>query len=377
MTVQRSFKRLVRARMAKTGESYTTARAQLLAGTDGKPSGARHWRCPHLACSDERIVERTGRGWEEWFDLLDSWGAESMGHTELARRIADRSTSMCSGGMRKRRHELRAIPRDAGVGSGSAAMDSSCRIEDRRGERRARRSWRSPIRRGGPRGCPTSCCPSDRCRSRRRRGSMWPAARPACSSRRGQGSGEVDDRRGALAAGRSGRTGAAQGLVARGVEGTQGRARARRSAGIREPAMTAAHEPRVLVDGLAYVESPRWHDGRLVVRPLGSAARSWPSTSTDATRRWPAARTASGGPSTGCPMAVCSLTGEGLRASSPTDRGRQHADLAELSDDWNEIVVDGRGNIYVNGGCDFDAGPGDPPGVHRVGHAGRFRRAGR
>jgi len=92
MTVQRSFKRLVRARMAKTGESYTTARAQLLAGADFKPSFVTSTDVdpiPHLVCSDERIVERTGRGWEEWFDLLDSWGAESMGHTELARRIAD------------------------------------------------------------------------------------------------------------------------------------------------------------------------------------------------------------------------------------------------------------------------------------------------
>lgn len=32
MTVQKSFKRLVRARMAKTGESYTAARARLFRG---------------------------------------------------------------------------------------------------------------------------------------------------------------------------------------------------------------------------------------------------------------------------------------------------------------------------------------------------------
>ena len=31
MTVQKSFKRIVRARMGKTGESYTTARSRLLA----------------------------------------------------------------------------------------------------------------------------------------------------------------------------------------------------------------------------------------------------------------------------------------------------------------------------------------------------------
>ena len=33
-----------------------------------------------------------------------------------------------------------------------------------------------------------------------------------------------------------------------------------------------------------------------------------------------------------------------------------HADLSGVGvNDFNEIVVDGRGNIYVNGGCDFDA----------------------
>ena len=41
-----------------------------------------------------------------------------------------------------------------------------------------------------------------------------------------------------------------------------------------------------------------------------------------------------------------------------------HADLSGVGvDDFNEIVVDGRGNIYVNGGCDFDPGEGDAPGI--------------
>ena len=86
MTVQKSFKRLVRARMAKTGESYTAARTQLLAGVEPGPD--QH-EVPWLACSEARIRERTGRGWEEWFDLLDSWGAEQLGHTDIARRLAE------------------------------------------------------------------------------------------------------------------------------------------------------------------------------------------------------------------------------------------------------------------------------------------------
>jgi hypothetical protein len=80
MTRQRSFKRLVRTRMEKTGESYTSARAALLRADE--PKG---W----LATSDETIRERTGRGWEEWFDLLDEWGAAERSHREIARWVAE------------------------------------------------------------------------------------------------------------------------------------------------------------------------------------------------------------------------------------------------------------------------------------------------
>jgi hypothetical protein len=84
MTRQRSFKRLVRARMEKTGESYTAARAVLLAAE--KPAGVEQ---PPLATSDEEIRRRTGRGWEEWFDLLDEWGAAERPHREIARQVAE------------------------------------------------------------------------------------------------------------------------------------------------------------------------------------------------------------------------------------------------------------------------------------------------
>ena len=41
MTRQKSFKRLVRARMAKTGESYTTARTALLTAQSRRPPTGR------------------------------------------------------------------------------------------------------------------------------------------------------------------------------------------------------------------------------------------------------------------------------------------------------------------------------------------------
>jgi uncharacterized protein YndB with AHSA1/START domain len=86
MTRQRTFKRMVRARMAKTGESYTAARAVLLAG---RPTATEPSEKPWLATSDESIRERTGRGWEEWFDLLDESGAPDKSHREIARSVAD------------------------------------------------------------------------------------------------------------------------------------------------------------------------------------------------------------------------------------------------------------------------------------------------
>jgi hypothetical protein len=82
MTAHKSFKRLVRARMEKTGESYSAARASLLAG---RPSNGGE---PPLPTSDDAIRERTGRGWEAWFDLLDEWGARERSHREIARWVA-------------------------------------------------------------------------------------------------------------------------------------------------------------------------------------------------------------------------------------------------------------------------------------------------
>ena len=80
MTRQRSFKRLVRLRMEKTGERYAAARASLLAAEESTSTKA-----PTLTVSDEVIRRRTGRGWEEWFDLLDDSGAIAKPHAEIAR----------------------------------------------------------------------------------------------------------------------------------------------------------------------------------------------------------------------------------------------------------------------------------------------------
>jgi hypothetical protein len=86
MTRQKALKRRVRDRMAKTGERYTAARAQLL--SDAPPEAAEDLRAERRA-SDEAVARATGRRWDEWFALLDAWGAAERTHTEIARRLRE------------------------------------------------------------------------------------------------------------------------------------------------------------------------------------------------------------------------------------------------------------------------------------------------
>jgi uncharacterized protein DUF4287 len=72
MTTQQSFKRRIRARMEKTGESYTAARAQLLPETE--------WEA---RISADKVRERTGRAWNQWFSALDEWGGADREHPEI------------------------------------------------------------------------------------------------------------------------------------------------------------------------------------------------------------------------------------------------------------------------------------------------------
>jgi uncharacterized protein YndB with AHSA1/START domain len=97
MTTQKTFKRRVRARAAKTGESYTTARSQLLHRTDaapepdraGPPTPAPIDTLALSGVSEEAMLSRTGRSLAEWFAMLDAWGAADRTHTEIARWLRD------------------------------------------------------------------------------------------------------------------------------------------------------------------------------------------------------------------------------------------------------------------------------------------------
>ncbi len=118
MTRNKSFKGRVRARMDKTGERYATARRQLVAkaAANREPEApptraaeptqkaqaptpgpaptqaptptqkaqppAADVRPPY---SDDVVRANTGRAWDEWFALLDEWGAVERSHPEIAR----------------------------------------------------------------------------------------------------------------------------------------------------------------------------------------------------------------------------------------------------------------------------------------------------
>jgi len=88
VTENKSLKRRVRQRMSKTGERYTAARRQVLARAEPAnavaPSSAK--RPPaDGGPSDELYLERTGRPWEQWVEMLDAWGAQDRPHPDIVR----------------------------------------------------------------------------------------------------------------------------------------------------------------------------------------------------------------------------------------------------------------------------------------------------
>lgn len=86
MTQNKDLKRRVRARMKKTGESYTAARARVLAKKGPDPS-----EYPALAgMSDEAVAKKTGKSWTGWVRALDAIGASGETHREIAKAVRER-----------------------------------------------------------------------------------------------------------------------------------------------------------------------------------------------------------------------------------------------------------------------------------------------
>jgi sugar lactone lactonase YvrE len=112
-----------------------------------------------------------------------------------------------------------------------------------------------------------------------------------------------------------------------------------------------------LLDGLAYVESPRWHDGRLWFAHWGTGeivAVDLDGDSEIVGYGPPTVNAAEPGHSLGwsfdwLPDGRLLVTGKELLRREPDGLMVRHADLSSIGEHgWNEIVVDGRGNIYLN-----------------------------
>jgi len=95
MPTQKDLKRLVRARMKKTGERYTTARAQLLKKRPApRPAAAKKAAPPAgdlakiAGMSDSSVAKATGRTWKEWALELDKLGAAKLSHGAIARLVS-------------------------------------------------------------------------------------------------------------------------------------------------------------------------------------------------------------------------------------------------------------------------------------------------
>jgi sugar lactone lactonase YvrE len=115
-------------------------------------------------------------------------------------------------------------------------------------------------------------------------------------------------------------------------------------------------ELQTLLTGLGFGESPRWHEGRLWFS-------NWGTQEVVAVDLEGKNEVMVRVPTTipfcidwlpdGCLLVVSGREGLLLRRESDGELVT-HADLSGLAGIWNEIVVDGRGNVYINGG-DFDA----------------------
>jgi len=125
-------------------------------------------------------------------------------------------------------------------------------------------------------------------------------------------------------------------------------------------------KPHVLMTGLVIGESPRWHDGRLWFANWGAqeiiavegTGRSEliarvPTTIPFSIDWLPDGR-----------LLVVSGTEARLLRLAPDGAFVEHVDTSGLAvSNLNEIVVDGRGNIYLNGGCEFDPSAREAPGI--------------
>jgi sugar lactone lactonase YvrE len=137
-------------------------------------------------------------------------------------------------------------------------------------------------------------------------------------------------------------------------------------------------DPEVLLEGVAFGESPRWRDGRLWFSDWGAqevlAVDDAGNREVIAKVDFPAFPMCIDFASDGRLLVVAGRDGQLLRREADGSLGT-YADLRRLSaNPWNDIVVDGGGNAYVdNTGFDFPGGEFAPGTIALVNSDGDAR----
>ncbi|HYT87172.1 MAG TPA: hypothetical protein VEL76_00500 [Gemmataceae bacterium] len=91
MPTNKDFKRLVRGRMRKTGESYTAARAHLLKQKPAAAVAPAPLDYAKLAGkSDATLKAKTGCAWERWVKALDRAQAYTWPHRDIAEYVHEK-----------------------------------------------------------------------------------------------------------------------------------------------------------------------------------------------------------------------------------------------------------------------------------------------
>ncbi len=90
MPRNKDLKRLVRARMKKTGEAYTAALSKIKTRPRKAAISAKIDYAEIAGMSDEKIKAKTGCDWERWVHALDRHKAAAMPHREIAALISEK-----------------------------------------------------------------------------------------------------------------------------------------------------------------------------------------------------------------------------------------------------------------------------------------------
>lgn len=91
MPNQKDLKKIVRARMQKTGEAYTTARLHIVRNKEKAAEPLPNY-AELAGMSDEAVKKATGRDWPEWVKTLDAVRANEKPHREIAEYVKSLGT---------------------------------------------------------------------------------------------------------------------------------------------------------------------------------------------------------------------------------------------------------------------------------------------